>query len=172
MFFTDPFFQTFVILKRKLTPDHNIAKFSTGFTRLGLVLRWIHNTLTTLWCSFIINKRTDDKETSVNVMNWTNFSAWDYYLTYYFTTSSYVAEITHPFAGADRGSLRMPTLRYTCLPLPCYCLTSVCMSTSVWKSVTNPQLLVCRQRSPQWARCWGILVEDVKITHFERVYVQ
>ena len=30
------------------------------------------------------------------------------------------------------------------------------------KSVTNPQLLVCRQRSPQWARCWGILVEDVK----------
>ena len=30
-------------------------------------------------------------------------------LTYYFPTLSYVAEITHPFAGADRGSLRMST---------------------------------------------------------------
>ena len=28
----------------------------------------------------------------------------NYYLTYYFPTSSYVAEITHPFAMADRGS--------------------------------------------------------------------
>ena len=46
-----------------------------------------------------------------------------------------------------------------------------CMSTSVGKSVTNPKLLVCIQRSPQWSRCWGIL-EDVKITHFESVYVQ
>ena len=42
-------------------------------------------------------------------MNWTNFSALNYYLTYYFRTSSYVAEITHPFAGADWGSLRIPT---------------------------------------------------------------
>ena len=36
----------------------------------------------------------------------------NYYLTYYFSTSSsYVAEITllHTFAGVDRGSLRMPT---------------------------------------------------------------
>ena len=32
-------------------------------------------------------------------------------LTYYFPTSSYVAEITHPFAGADRGSLRMRCLQ-------------------------------------------------------------
>ena len=30
-------------------------------------------------------------------------------LTYYFPTSSYVAEVTHTFAGADRGSLRMST---------------------------------------------------------------
>ena len=45
--------------------------------------------------------------------------------------------------------------RYICLPFPCYCLTSVCISTSVWKPVTNPQLLVCRQLSPQWGRCWG-----------------
>ena len=28
----------------------------------------------------------------------------NYYLIYYFPTSSYVAEITHPFAMADRGS--------------------------------------------------------------------
>ena len=69
MFLNSYFFPTFVIVKRKLTPDHNIVKFSTRFTRLGLVLRWIHNTLTMLRCSFIINKRTDDKETSVNVMN-------------------------------------------------------------------------------------------------------
>ena len=47
-FFTHPFVQTFVIVKSKLTPDHNIVKFSTTFTRLGLVLRWIHNTLTML----------------------------------------------------------------------------------------------------------------------------
>ena len=32
-----------------------------------------------------------------------------YYSTNYFPSSSYVAEITHPFAGADWGSLRMPT---------------------------------------------------------------
>ena len=44
---------------------------------------------------------------------------------------------------------------YICLPFPCYCLTSVCISTSVWKPVTNPQLLVCRQLSPQWGWCWG-----------------
>ena len=61
--------------------------------------------------------------------------------------------------------------RYICLPFPCYCLTSVCISTSVWKPVTNPQLLVCRQLSPQWGRCWGIL-QDVKIIPFEPVYVQ
>ena len=42
-------------------------------------------------------------------MNWTSFSAQNHYLTYYFPISSYVAEITHPFAGADRGSLRMST---------------------------------------------------------------
>ena len=30
-------------------------------------------------------------------------------LTYYFPTSSYVAEITQSFAGADQGSLRMST---------------------------------------------------------------
>ena len=46
------------------------------------------------------------------------------------------------------------------------------MSTSVWKSVTNPHLLVCRQRSPQWGRCFGILAEDVKITHFEPLHVR
>ena len=45
--------------------------------------------------------------------------------------------------------------RYICLPFPCYCLTSVCISTSVWKPVTNPQFLVGRQLSPQWGRCWG-----------------
>ena len=28
----------------------------------------------------------------------------NYYLTYYFPASSYVAEITHPFAMADQGS--------------------------------------------------------------------
>lgn len=121
MFLNSYFFPTFVIVKRKLTPDHNIVKFSTRFTRLGLVLRWIHNTLTMLRCSFIINKRTDDKETSVNVMNWSNFSAWNYYLTYYLThyfpTSSFLAEITHPFAGADRGSLRRPTDIFVSLSL-------------------------------------------------------
>ena len=74
-FFTHPFFQTFVIVKSELTPDHNIVKFSTTFTRLGLVLLWIHNTLTMLWCNFIFNKRTNDKEISVDVMNLTNFSA-------------------------------------------------------------------------------------------------
>ena len=38
MFITDPFFQTFVIIvKSKLTPGHNIVKFSGRFTRLGLV---------------------------------------------------------------------------------------------------------------------------------------
>ena len=113
-----PFFQTFVIVKRKLTPDHNIVKFSTRFTRLGPVLRWIHNTLTMLWCSFIIDKRTDDKETSVNVMNWTNFIVYNYYLTYYFPTSSYLAEITHPFAGADRARQLKNAYRYICLPFP------------------------------------------------------
>ena len=47
------------------------------------------------------------------------------------------------------------TYRYICLPFPCYCLTSVCISTSVWKPLTNPQLLVCRRLSPQWGWCWG-----------------
>ena len=47
-FFTHPFFQTFVIMKSELTLDHNVVKFSTRFSRLGLVLRWIHNTLTML----------------------------------------------------------------------------------------------------------------------------
>ena len=42
-------------------------------------------------------------------MNWNSFCAQNYYLTHYFPTSSYVAEITHPFTGADRGSLRIPT---------------------------------------------------------------
>ena len=32
-------------------------------------------------------------------------------LTYYFPTSSYVAEIIHPFAGADRGGLKMRCLQ-------------------------------------------------------------
>ena len=45
--------------------------------------------------------------------------------------------------------------RYISLPFPCYCLTSVCISTSLWKPVTNPQLLLCRQLSPRWGRCWG-----------------
>ena len=72
-FFTHPFFQTFVIVKSELMPDHNIVKFSIRFTRLGLVLRWIHITMS--WCNFIINKRTNDKEIRVDVMNWTNFSA-------------------------------------------------------------------------------------------------
>ena len=38
MFFTDPVFQTFVKVKIKLTPGHNIVKFSSRFTRLGFVL--------------------------------------------------------------------------------------------------------------------------------------
>ena len=39
-------------------------------------------------------------------MNWTSlqFSAKNCYLTYYFPTSPYVAEITHPFVGADWGA--------------------------------------------------------------------
>ena len=45
--------------------------------------------------------------------------------------------------------------RYICLPFSCYCLTSVFISTSVWKPVINPQLLVCRRLSPQWGTCWG-----------------
>ena len=44
---------------------------------------------------------------------------------------------------------------YICPPFPYNCLTSVCISTSVWKPVTNLQLLVCKQLSPQWGRCWG-----------------
>ena len=38
MFFTDPVFQTFGKVKIKLTPGHNIVKFSSRFTRLGFVL--------------------------------------------------------------------------------------------------------------------------------------
>ena len=56
-------------------------------------------------------------------------------------------------------------------PFPMLLLKGHCMSTSVWKSVTNPQLLVCRLRSQQRVRSWWIL-EEVKITHFEPVYVQ
>ena len=45
----------------------------------------------------------------VHVLNWTSFSVQNYHSTYHFPTSSCVAEITLPFAGADRGSLRMST---------------------------------------------------------------
>ena len=39
MVFTNPFFfQNFVMVKSKLTPSHDIVKFSRRFTRLGLVL--------------------------------------------------------------------------------------------------------------------------------------
>ena len=38
MVFTDTFFQNFVMVKSKLTPSHDIVKFSSRFTRLGLVL--------------------------------------------------------------------------------------------------------------------------------------
>ena len=86
-FLTHPCFQTFVIVKSKLTPDHNIVNFSTRFTRLGLVLRWIHNTLTMLWCSFIVNKTTNDKETSVNVMNWTIKSLFNLLFPYFIVCS-------------------------------------------------------------------------------------
>ena len=46
------------------------------------------------------------------------------------------------------------------------------MSTSVGKSVTNPQLARMQTEIAIVACwCWGIL-ENVKITHFEPTYVQ
>ena len=66
--YTDLFFQTFVIVKSKLTPGHKIVKFSCIFTRLGLRLLDPQH-FDNVMMEFYHQKRTDDKEkTSVNVL--------------------------------------------------------------------------------------------------------
>ena len=65
-------------------------------------------------------------------MNCTSFSAWNYYLTYYFPTPSLLAEITHPFTGAELTQLKNAN-RYICLPFPFYRL-NLTVSLPVWES--------------------------------------
>ena len=78
MFFTYPFSKRLLIFKSKkqivVRSAATLSNFLVDSFAWGSGL-WIHNTLTMLWCDFMINKRTDDEETSVNVMHWINFSA-------------------------------------------------------------------------------------------------